>query len=121
MNARIHLKGMAFHGHHGVYAEEKLKGQPFLVDLVLVLDIAQAAASDQLADTVDYGVIHRVCRDIVEKERYQLLEALAARLLDAVLAADSRVLEATVTVKKPAVALGGTLEYAAVEATKQRP
>jgi dihydroneopterin aldolase len=120
MIARIHLHGMSFHGFHGVYPEEKRQGQPFVVDLVLTVDIAAAAASDRLEDTVDYGAVHGICRRIVVGERYQLLEALAARLLDSVLAECPRVIEATVTVKKPAVALGGPLDHAAVELTRRR-
>jgi len=52
---RIAVRGIQAHGHHGVYAEERATGQPFIVDVVLQLDLAPAAASDDVGDTVHYG------------------------------------------------------------------
>ena len=111
---------MSFFGYHGVYAEEQARGQKFLVDLTLVLDLTEAATTDRLAATVDYGAVHALCRRIVEQERFQLLEALAGRLCQEVLAHFPPVTVLTVVVKKPEVRLGGPLDYAAVELTRRR-
>lgn len=107
MLATIHLKQMRFHGRHGVLPEEAVLGQPWIVDLDLVTDIARAAATDDLAHTVNYAEVYSLVRDIVVEERFALIEALANRILSAVLAAHSRVLSATVTVHKPHVPIPG--------------
>jgi dihydroneopterin aldolase len=52
---RIALTGLRVRGFHGVLAQERVDGQDFLVDVVLHLDLARAAASDAVADTVHYG------------------------------------------------------------------
>ena len=56
--------------------------QPFEVDLELLVDLAPAGASDDLADTVDYGALIDAVSRIVATEHYQLLERLAARIAE---------------------------------------
>lgn len=120
MTGKIHLQNMVFYGYHGNLAEENVLGQRFLIDVVLTLDVTEAAQSDRLDATVDYQRVYNICRQIVEKERMRLLEALANRLIDAVLEACPRVSRMDVTVKKPSAPLGGALDYVALETGKDR-
>lgn len=120
MTGKIHLQNMVFYGYHGNLAEENVLGQRFLIDVVLTLDVTEAAQSDRLDATVDYQRVYNLCRQIVEKERMRLLEALANRLIDAVLEACPRVSRMDVTVKKPSAPLGGALDYVALETGKDR-
>ena len=71
-----------------------------MVDAVLELDTAPAAASDDVRDTVHYGELAERLAAVVSGDPVDLLETLAARLADACLA-DLRVEAATVTVHKP--------------------
>jgi dihydroneopterin aldolase len=52
---RIALRGLRAFGYHGVLDSERRDGQEFLIDAVLWVDTAPAAASDDLALTVDYA------------------------------------------------------------------
>ena len=87
-------------GVHGVLPEERERAQPFSVDLVAWVDMAAAQRSDELADTVDYGALAQLAADVVGGRSYQLLEALAGRLADALLVADARLRAVAVTVRK---------------------
>ncbi len=59
---RIEIRGLRVLGTHGVLPEEQTRAQPFEIDLDLNLSTVAAAASDDLADTVDYSaVVDRVC------------------------------------------------------------
>ena len=120
MTGKIHLKNMAFYGYHGALAEEATLGQRFLVDLTLTLDISDAARTDKLDSTVDYVGVYTLCRKIVEQDRVKLIETLANHILSQVLSTCPRVTEAAITVRKPSVALGGPLDYVAIEASKTR-
>jgi dihydroneopterin aldolase len=84
---RIELIGLRAKGFHGVFDFERQQGQEFVVDLVLHVDTRAAAASDDLADTVDYGGIAQAVHDVVAGEPVDLIETLAARVADACLAA----------------------------------
>ena len=81
-------------------ATERRAGQDFVVDVSLDLDLAPAASSDDVADTVDYGALAEALATVISGKPVNLLETLAARLADVCLA-DARVAAATVTVHKP--------------------
>ena len=70
-------------GVHGVLAEEQKRAQPFSIDIVAWTDMSDAQQSDNLGDTVDYGALAQLAADVVSRHSYQLLEALAGRLADA--------------------------------------
>lgn len=82
---RITLTGIRATGHHGVYDHERRDGQEFVVDLVLHLDLAPAAASDDVADTVHYGHLAERVVEVIAGEAVDLIETLAARIAAVVL------------------------------------
>lgn len=100
MPGTITLTGLRARGHHGVYDFERVKGQEFVVDVALELDLDRAAATDYVADTVHYGQLADRLVEIVEGEPVNLIETLADRLARACLD-DRRVTAVTVTVHKP--------------------
>ncbi len=120
MNARILLKNLVFFGHHGDIPAEREIGQRFIIDLALSLDIAEVAHTDALESTADYVAVHELCRRVVEGEPVNLLETLAARLTDKILAETPRLTQVEIVVKKPAVPLRGAVDYVAVELIRTR-
>jgi dihydroneopterin aldolase len=115
----IALRGMRFMGRHGLAPEERADPQPFEVDLVLRLDLSRAATSDDLSDTVDYVSVFEVARRIVEGRSFQLMEALAGTIADAVLAGFP-VEEVEVRVRKPKAPLPGAFEAVEVQLRRRR-
>ncbi len=97
---RITLHDIEVWAHHGVHPEERVRGQPFVVHVSLELDLAEAAASDDLGATVDYGVLAREVADAAVGDPLHLLEAVAGRILGTVMA-HPRVQAAEVTIDKP--------------------
>ena len=53
----LELRGLRVRGNHGVFEHERRDGQDFVVDITVWVDLAAAAASDDLAETLDYGVL----------------------------------------------------------------
>jgi 7,8-dihydroneopterin aldolase/epimerase/oxygenase len=97
---RIELRGLRVRGHHGVFEHERRDGQDFLVDITVWMDLAPAATSDDLADTLHYGELAERTAAIVAGEPSNLIEAVAGRVADMVLA-DPRVVEVEVALHKP--------------------
>ena len=114
---RISLTGLRVRGRHGVYDIERERGQDFVVDVVLELDLAPAARSDDVVDTVHYGELAERLAAIVAGDPVRLIERLADRLAAACLA-DHRVAAATVTVHKPQAPI--ELDFADVSVTLRR-
>lgn len=119
MSDRITLGGMQFMGRHGVSDEERAEAQPFEVDMLVRLDLSTPARTDDLADTVDYGALFTLTREVVEGPSFHLLEALAAAIADAVLAAHP-VDDVEVRVRKPKAPLSGALESVEVRVRRRR-
>jgi dihydroneopterin aldolase len=97
---RLAVRGLALHGHHGVFEYERRDGQEFVVDLVLGMDTGAAAQSDDLQDTVDYGTLVEEVRSAVANDPVDLIETLAQRIADVCLR-HTQVDAVEVTVHKP--------------------
>ncbi|ALE75749.1 Dihydroneopterin aldolase [Pseudonocardia sp. Ae168_Ps1] len=98
---RIELRGLRVRGHHGVFGHERRDGQEFVCDLVVHADLAAAAASDDLADTLDYGALAQRAAAIVGGPPRDLIESVAGAVADDVLASDERIRAVEVTLHKP--------------------
>jgi dihydroneopterin aldolase/2-amino-4-hydroxy-6-hydroxymethyldihydropteridine diphosphokinase len=97
----IQLRGLRAVGRHGVLPEEKERAQPFEVDMDLEVDLKQAGASDELADTVDYGAVAGAVASEIAGAHADLLEHLAERIARAAAAAGGPGVQAvTVTLRK---------------------
>jgi dihydroneopterin aldolase len=116
---RLSLTGLRVFGRHGVFDHERRDGQDFVVDAVLRLDTAPAAASDELADAVDYGTLAQRLAAVVGGDPTNLIETLADRLARVCLA-DDRVAEAQITVHKPGAPIPLTFDDVAVTVVRTR-
>lgn len=119
MSDRIVLRNLRFEGRHGYYPHELEQPQPFEVDVELLLNLQPAGIDDDLEQSVDYARVYDVVRQIVESTSFRLLEALAEAISHEILIGFPAV-EVGVRVRKPAVQLGGPLDYAGVEIWRQR-
>ena|SRR5688500_16156350 len=117
---RIELRGLRVLGTHGVLDAERTQPQPFEVDLVIEADLRAAGASDALTDTVDYGELADVARRVVAGESHDLMERIAERVADDLLAADGRVAAVTVTVWKLRPPVPVDLDRAGVTIRRER-
>jgi dihydroneopterin aldolase len=79
---RITLSGVTAMGNHGVFDFERRDGQPFIVDAVLHLDFAKAAASDDVSDTAHYGEVAERIKQWITGEPMNLIEALAVHIAE---------------------------------------
>jgi dihydroneopterin aldolase len=98
---RISLLGLRAFGRHGVLDHERRDGQEFVVDAVLWVDTRQAAATDDLSLTIDYGTVAGQLAAVVSGEPVALIETLADRLAATCLSGNEAVREVEITVHKP--------------------
>ncbi|HEY0375018.1 MAG TPA: 2-amino-4-hydroxy-6-hydroxymethyldihydropteridine diphosphokinase [Amnibacterium sp.] len=102
---RILLTGLTVRAFHGVHAEERERGQDFVIDVELVVPLGVAAATDDVLGTVHYGELARAIVAAVERDPVDLIETVADRVARLALA-DDRVERAVVTVHKPQAPIG---------------
>ncbi len=114
---RVTLTGIAAFGHHGVFDFERAQGQRFVVDVSCSLDLSEAAVTDDLHRSVDYGTLARAIVADIEGDPLNLIEALADRIARTCLEA-GMVERVEVTVHKPQAPVG--VEFADVSVTLTR-
>ena len=83
----------------GDLPEERTAEQKLLVDVALEMELADAAESDRLNDTVDYALLVGNIREVLEEAKCRLLERAAGLVADVCLG-DPRVERVTVSVRK---------------------
>jgi 7,8-dihydroneopterin aldolase/epimerase/oxygenase len=113
----VDVRGLRVFAYHGVHPEERRLGQEFVVDVHLRCRPSPAAETDDVADAVDYGA---VCERVVEVVRggpFNLIETVAARVADDLLARFP-VASATVRVAKPAAPIPHPFAEVAVTVTR---
>lgn len=96
---KIILKGIRFHGHHGVPKAERQVGGHYEIDATLGCSLVNAGRTDALEDTIDYAGVAKRIVDIGTQESFQLIEALAEKIATAILQ-EFTVSEVQLTVKK---------------------
>ena len=116
---RITLTGLRATGHHGVFEHERVEGQVFIIDVTVHLSLAQAAQSDDLGDTVHYGVLAEQVVAAVETDPVDLIETVAERVAGVALGF-SRVDRVDVTVHKPDAPITVPFDDVAVAITRGR-
>ncbi|MFB0616017.1 dihydroneopterin aldolase [Streptomyces sp. AGS-58] len=116
---RVALRGLKARGHHGVFPREREEGQTFIVDLVLGLDTRPAAADDDLAKTVHYGIVAEEVAAVVEGEPVNLIETLAERIARTCLEHEG-VREVEVCVHKPDAPITVPFDDVTVTITRSR-
>lgn len=115
----ISLVGLRVFAHHGVFAEEQESGQEFVIDVTIRADLARAAASDDLAETIDYGAVAAAISARVTGERWNLIERVAERVAELVLE-DELAESVEVRIHKPAAPIPVPFEDVVVELRRDR-
>lgn len=81
----VYIKGLRAQAVIGVYEWERLVRQALVVDLQMASDTARAAASDAIADALDYAAISKRVLDLVQASEYQLIESVAHQIASVVM------------------------------------
>lgn len=117
---KIYLEHLEFYAYHGVFEEEKEKGQTFYVSVVMDVDLNEAAVNDDLEKTVHYGIAYDIIADVTLNNKFDLIERLADEIINR-LFAEFPIIEAiSVRVDKPK-APGTTCFFpAAIELRRER-
>ena len=119
MADRIELRGLTVRGRHGVLEHERADGQEFVIDITVWIDLVDAAASDNLSDTYDYGVLAQQAAGIVAGPPRNLIETVAGEIAEDVMN-DERVHAVEVVVHKPQAPIPQTFTDVAVVARRSR-
>ena len=112
---KIHIKNLEVFARHGVFPEENVLGQKFVVSAVLYTSTREAGRADDLAKSIHYGEVGRFITEFMEQNTFQLLETAAERLAEELLLNTERLEKIRLEIKKPWAPVGLPLETVSVE------
>jgi dihydroneopterin aldolase/2-amino-4-hydroxy-6-hydroxymethyldihydropteridine pyrophosphokinase len=112
---KIIIKDLEIFCNHGVYKEEKVLGQKFIVSAELNLDLKRAAVTGNLDLSVNYGALCHEIQCVMKEESHDLIETAAEKVSDFILLKYEAVKSIKVQIKKPWAPIMLPLQYAAVE------
>jgi len=125
MQHKISLTGLRVFAYHGVFDFERQNGQDFYIDASVWIDGDKAAINDDLAATINYADLAKLLVENAKNEPVDLLETLAARLLDLVMNlaggdATGVIQKAKITVHKPSAPIVYDFEDVSVTVEAKR-
>ena len=97
---KIFINNLQVTAFIGCCPAERERRQCLRIDLELETDFAAPAASDDLADAVDYSEIERRVAELVTSSACHLVETLASRIVSLLLE-DARIARCRVRITKP--------------------
>lgn len=115
----IKVKNIRVYAYHGCLIEEGKIGSDYRVDLSIKADLSKSAKTDDLNDTVDYVHLNKIVKQEMAI-RSKLLEEVAKRILDRILAEIPLVKKADVAVSKLNPPIGGNVAMVTIEMSKSR-
>jgi len=98
---RILIKDLKVTGILGIKPDERINEQEILVNAVLWVDTRSAAASDDIADAVNYRTVTKALIAHIERGKPMLVERLAQELVDICFDVEPRISQVEMTVEKP--------------------
>ena len=117
MTDRITIRDLEIECIVGTQPKERVTPQTVRINIVLECDLAPAAKSDDIADTVDYKLLKNRLVEAIERSDFYLIERMAEHVAGMCLE-EARVQAVTVTVDKPGALTGA--RSVAVEITRKR-
>lgn len=115
----IKVTNIRVFAYHGCLVEEGKIGSDYRVDLKVKADLSKSATTDNLEDTVDYVHLNKIVKQEMAI-RSKLLEEVAKRILDRILAEIPIVKQAQVAVSKLNPPIGGNVAMVTIEMKKNR-
>ena len=117
---KILIKDLTVFAYHGVNPEEKVEGQPFVMDITCRLDLSLPCKSDNVEDTVSYAKIIKETKRVFLLQKDDLLERAAQRVTDALFEKFDKIEEITLLLKKPEAPIKAAFGFVGVEITRRR-
>ena len=112
---KIHIKNLEVFAKHGVFPEENVLGQKFVVSAVLYTSTREAGRTDDLTKSIHYGEVSQFITEFMKQNTFQLLETAAERLAEELLLNTERLEKIRLEIKKPWAPVGLPLETVSVE------
>lgn len=117
---KIRINNLKFFTKNGVLKEERVLGQQLEVDVELTMDITKAGKTDDVADTVSYAEVNDQIALRLQRDSFDLIEAVASAILDDIEAVHGEKLQkAMIRIRKYSVPMPGIFDNIEIEMERE--
>ncbi|MEO1518945.1 MAG: dihydroneopterin aldolase [Bacteroidota bacterium] len=112
----ISLENMRFFAYHGVYPEEQLTGNNFVIDIYIETSLEAAAMTDDVYETINYETVFLICKSVMRKP-VKLIERLGFQIIHDLKRQFNSIQEVRIKITKETPIVGERMGSAAIELT----
>ena len=116
---QIKIEGLEIFANHGVFPEENVLGQKFIVSATLYTDTRKAGKTDELTASIHYGEVSAFITEFVKSHTYKLLERVAEELVEDMLQKFDGLEKVTLEIQKPWAPVGLPLKTVSVKILRE--
>lgn len=115
---KIEIRELEVFANHGVFPEENVLGQKFVISAILYTSTRKAGLTDNLTASIHYGEVSHMITEFVRKNTWKLLETVGEKLAEMLLFTLPSLQQITLRIEKPWAPVGLPLKTVAVEITR---
>lgn len=115
----IRIEDLEVFANHGVFPEENVLGQKFLVSAVLYTDTRRAGKTDDLTASIHYGEVCAFIDRYLREHTFKLLERAAESLAEELLLNTQNLRKVRIEIKKPWAPVGLPLKTVSVSIERE--
>lgn len=115
---KIKIRGLEIWAKHGVFPEENVLGQKFVISADLYTNTRSAGKSDDLTQSIHYGEVCQFMKTFMEEHTYQLIETVAEKLAEELLLVFEHLQGIRLEIAKPWAPVGLPLDTVSVEISR---
>ena len=116
---KIKIQNLEVFANHGVFPEENVLGQKFVVSAELYTDTRKAGQTDELTASIHYGEVSAFINRYLKEHTFQLLERVAESLAEELLMQTKGLQKIRLEIKKPWAPVALPLETVSVEIERE--
>ncbi|WP_297810569.1 2-amino-4-hydroxy-6-hydroxymethyldihydropteridine diphosphokinase [uncultured Finegoldia sp.] len=116
----LSIKDLEIYANHGVFQSEKELGQKFLVTIIMGYNMKKGAVSNNLEDSIHYGILSNEIYDYFRSESIDLIETVAYKLIEFIFKKYKIVQTLTVDIKKPWAPINLPLDTVKVSVSRKK-
>lgn len=115
---KIRIQNLEVFAKHGVFPEENVLGQKFVLSATLYTSTRKAGLTDELEYSIHYGEVSHFMKKFVEEHTYKLLERVVEELAQELLLAFPLMKKIDLEISKPWAPIGLPLDTVTVSVSR---
>lgn len=116
---KITITNLEVFANHGVYPEENVLGQKFVISVAIHTSTVKAGTMDELSFSINYGEISHFIKEYITRHTWKLLETVAERLALELLLQFPLIAQLDLEIKKPWAPIGLPLDSVSVKISRR--